>query len=484
LPACLERSARISPDGVSTVSAGKLAKSQALLRIFLAIAVLAPLSVSRAQEKAASTGEYVSRAEYDKLKSELETLKAQMAQVMKNQTQQPPTAQAERPSGDFKAVTATANEAASPKSEVSELRDELAKVKETAESSAPGTTKFLLTGYAFAGFEKREGESSTFTAGLAPIFLWELSDRLFFEGELTLELKDTETEVGLEYAQLTYLLNDYITVGAGKFLTPFDQFPERLHPPWINKLPDFPLVFNEDEGLVPFSQVGAQVLGGIPIGPTKLLYAVYVSNGPRLNTDAASAGSLQFDNFTDIDHDKAVGGRVGFLPLPELEIGYSIEYARMKASDASADHADLVLQGVDMSYIHDFDWIKGRIDARAEWVWSKVSNLTYDPDGSLGFGPLKFNNWRTGGYAQLAYRPYKIKLPVIDKLELVARYDRIDEPNEAPGAFDERRWTFGLNYWLGPSTVIKAAFETGHRSSSDDRDEDVTAYLLQAAMGF
>ena len=113
-----------------------------------------------------------------------------------------------------------------------------------------------------------------------------------------------------------------------------------------------------------------------------------------------------------------------------------------------------------------------------------MSNLTYDPDGSLGFGPLKFNNWRTGGYAQLAYRPSKIKLPVIDKLELVARYDRIDEPNEALGAFDERRWTFGLNYWLGPSTVIKAAFETGHRSSSDDRDEDVTAYLLQAAMGF
>ncbi len=462
---------------MTTFGLGKFGKSQALPRIFLAIAILASLSVGRAQENPASSGDYVSRAEYEKLKSELETLKAQMAQLIKNQTQQPPAASAEKPSGEFKAVT-------SPQSDVSELRDELAKVKEIAESSARGTTKFLLTGYAFAGFEKREGQPSTFNAGLAPIFLWELSDKLFFEGELELGLNDTETEVNLEYAQLTYLLNEYITVGAGKFLTPFDQFPERLHPAWINKLPDFPLVFNEDEGLVPFSQVGAQVLGAIPIGPTKLLYAVYVSNGPRLNTDADSAGSLQFDNFTDIDHDKAVGGRVGFLPLPELEIGYSIEYARMKATDASADHADLVLQGVDMSYIHDFDWIKGRIDARAEWVWSKVSNLTYDSDGSLGFGPLKSDNWRTGGYAQLAYRPSKIKLPVIDKLELVARYDRIDEPNEAPGAFDERRWTFGLNYWLGPSTVIKAAFETGHRSSSDNQDEDVTAYLLQAAMGF
>jgi len=105
----------------------------------------------------------------------------------------------------------------SPQSDVSELRDELAKVKEIAEIGAPGTTTLLLTGYAFPGFEKREGEPSTFNAGPAPIFLWELSDKMFFEGELELGLDDTETEVNLEYAQLTSLLNDYITAGAGKF---------------------------------------------------------------------------------------------------------------------------------------------------------------------------------------------------------------------------------------------------------------------------
>src|SRR5215831_15891147 len=99
--------------GVSTVRAGKCVKSQALPRIFLAIALLASLSVGRAEENAASTGDYVSRAEYEKLKGELETLKAQIAQLMKNQTQQPPASQAERPSSKFKVVT-------SPQSEVSE----------------------------------------------------------------------------------------------------------------------------------------------------------------------------------------------------------------------------------------------------------------------------------------------------------------------------------------------------------------------------
>ena len=104
---------RGSPDGVTTLGLGKFAKSRALPHIFLVIAILPSLSVGLAQNNAASTGDYVSRAEYEKLKSELETLNAQMAQLMKNQTQQPPASPAERPSSKFKAVT-------SPQSEVSE----------------------------------------------------------------------------------------------------------------------------------------------------------------------------------------------------------------------------------------------------------------------------------------------------------------------------------------------------------------------------
>ena len=210
---------------------------------------------------------YVSREEYEKLKSELDELKAQMAELVKSKTAPAPAAPAEGPSGEFKQVTANGT-ATAPSDEIAELRDELAKVKETAESTKPGLTRFLLTGYAFGGFTKREGEPSTFSAGFSPILLWQLSDRLFFEGELEIELENDETEIHLEYAHLTYLLNDYISVGIGKFLTPFVQFPDRLHPAWINKLPDFPLPFQEEGGLIGFSQVGAEVRGAIPLGPT------------------------------------------------------------------------------------------------------------------------------------------------------------------------------------------------------------------------
>ena len=454
------------------------------------------------QQQPPPSDKYVSREEYEKLKSELDEVKAQMAELMKNggpkpvaQTgtskvkrrspkhKTPEVASGEGPSGEGKSVIAGGTQQQSDT--IKELRDELTKVKETVESTAPGTTKFLLTGFAFGGFETGVGQHATFNAGFSPIFLWKLSDKLFFEGELELGLSDQQTDVNLEYAQLTYLLNDYMTVGIGKFLTPFDQFPARLHAAWINKLPDFPLAFNEDEGLVPFSQVGAQLLGAIPIGPTKLLYNAYVSNGPRLNTnDPDAAGSLEFDNFTDNDNNKAVGGRIGFLPIPELEVGYSILYEGVHASGASPNHADVLLQGVDASYAHDIDWLKGGIDLRAEWVWSSVSTLTYDPNGSLGFGPLTFDNERNGGYAQLAYRPYKIKVPIIENLEGVFRYDMLQEPNNAPGAFDEQRWTFGLNYWLGPSTVIKVAYEFGHRTDSGSGRKEVSTFLLQAAMGF
>lgn len=467
--------------------------------IVSAVAALLLSSASVYAQEAASApgaGSTVSREEYEKLRSELDELKAQMTELVKSKTQPPPARSAAEPSSLAEASAPAEGPADDPKSvdsksvsasasdEIEELRSELAQVKDAAAAVTPGTTRFLFTGYGFAGFTSREGEPSSFNAGFAPILLWKLSDKLFFEGELEIEQEGNETEVLLEYAHLTYLLNDYITVGVGKFLTPFGQFPDRLHAAWINKLPDFPLVYREEGGLVGFSQVGAQIRGGIQLGPTRLLYDFYVSNGPRLITDEhEEIGMLAFDNFTDLNNNKAVGGRIGFLPIPQLEVAYSVQASSVNAEETSRRDADVLLQGVDMSYSRDVDFLKGGIDLRAEWVWSRVSRLTYDPEGELGFGPITFNNRRNGGYAQLAYRPYKIKAPVIDKLEAVVRYDTLNTPSGAPEAFDEQRWTCGLNYWLGQSTVIKAAYQFGHRDGEEGR-ENVDSFLIQAAMGF
>lgn len=408
----------------------------------------------------------VSREEYDKLKQEFEDFRKQMLQTNHNRA----PAELDQETQDY----------------LESLQTEMDAVKQLAELSQPGLTKFLFTGYATAGFTDRGGENSSFDASFNPIFIWELNERLLFEGELELELTSTdegdETETELEYANASYLVNDYVTVGAGKFLTPFGIFSERLHPAWINKLPDAPLAYGHD-GLAPTSSIGAYVRGGVPVGESmKGNYAFYLSNGPELNTgddEPEEAGFLHFNNNQDSDNNKAFGGRVGLLPIPELEVGYSFQYSKVQPEDFT--EVDVVLHAVDVSYVRDSDALGGVIDARFEWVWSDVDDATYDADGSLGFGPTRFNNSRDGGYVQLAYRPSKNSNKIIKKLEGVVRYDWLNNPDGAPESFDEERYTLGLNYWLTPSTVVKTAYQIDNK---DNGASDEDAFLVQAAIGF
>ena len=402
---------------------------------------------------------YVTREEYEKLRGELDALRK-----------------------DVRA----ARDAAPTKEEVDQTVEEIERnlksVKGIADDLRLGTSKFLITGYAFAGFTDRQRGNSSFNAGFSPILLWKVSDRIFVEAEPEFEFETEDgagsTNVKLEYANINFFLNDYMTLRGGLFLTPFGQFSERLHPAWINKIPDFPLVFQEEGGLVPFSSLGFEVRGAVPVWSARFNYAVYVANGPGLITEGGEeAGRLNFDNFDDNNRDKAVGGRIGFLPLPELEIGYSVQAAEVGSGEFKGTRA--LLQAVDLSYVHDSEALHGVIDLRAEWVWSDVDKALYDPDGSLGFGPTSFSNKRNGGYVQLAYRPTRLA-GWVKNLEGVCRYDRLDQPKGAPGSFDEQRVTFGLNYWLGPSAVLKTAYQLDDREERGNRN----AFFLQAAVGF
>jgi hypothetical protein len=410
-------------------------------------------------------GGYVSRKEYEELKQEMLALKKELDSLKKEK------------------ATASTQNAEQPPPRTAGPSEESHKA--TAEPSAVpelpilGTTKFHIAGDAEATFEAQNRSISTFSASFNPIFLWELSPKLLFEGHVEFELSDNSTDVSLQYAQLTYLLNDYIILGAGEFLSPSNIFIERFHAQWINKLPDRPLaVF---DGILPESSLGAEVRGGFPIGPTRANYAFYVSNGPRLITnDPNAAGMLDFDNFTDNNDDKAVGGRVGFLPIPGIEVGYAFETAKPGDQGTTFAHVRSWLQSVDLNVNRDSDFLKGRIDLRAQYAWSKVDRAVYDPDGSLGFGPLSFSNKRDGGYVQVAYRPTKAEAEFLRNFEAVFRWDHVNQAPSGPGAIDEQRWTLGLDYWLGPVTAVKVAYEW----DSPHGQPNTNAVLLQAVTGF
>src|SRR5205823_4123719 len=435
--------------------------------------------VARAQEP--TTDGYVTRKEYEDLKAQLLAMKTELDAIKKEKaTQTQENAQGQ-------AIVESHKKVAPPESSQAQAGADTHKQVATeasppvveAEGSLLGTTKFLLAGWADGMFEARNGQASTFSASFDPIFLWELTPKILFDSRLEIDPSGGGTNVNLVNAQISYLLNDYMALGAGEFFSPSNVFVERFEPQWINKLPDRPLAIYH--GILPNISVGVQARGGFPIGSTRVDYAFYVSNGPVLNTfDARSAGTLDFNSYTDNNDNKAVGARVGFLPIPGVEVGYGFETSKPGFQGTTFSRLQALVQSVDLEVTRDSYLLKGRINLFAQYAWSHVDHAMYDPDGSLGFGPLAFTSKQDGGYAELAYRPTKLNNDVLRNLEMIFRWDHFSRDPSGLGDPEETRWTLGFNYWLSPSTVLKAAYEWDQPNGEPNRN----ALLIQTAMGF
>jgi hypothetical protein len=430
--------------------------------------------VARAQDTAGDG--YVTRKEYDELKAQLLAMKKEL-DALKNEKAAAP----KRESSESHTVAATAplQESLGSQAIPGAYKQVAPEIPLVQSEGLLGTTKFLIAGWAEGMFEARNGQVSTFSASFNPIFLWELTPKILFDSRLEIEPSSAGTNVNLVNAQLSYLLNDYITLGVGEFFSPSNVFVERFEPQWINKLPDRPLgVYH---GVLPNISVGAQVRGGFPIGPTRANYAFYVSNGPGLNTfDPRSAGTLDFNSYTDNNDNKAVGGRVGFLPVAGVEVGYGFETSKPGFQGTPFHDVQALVQSVDLEVTRDSDLLKGRVNVFAQYAWSHVDHAIYDPDGSLGFGPLPLTGKRDGGYAELAYRATKFDYDFLRNLEMIFRWDHLSRDPSGLGDPEETRWTLGLNYWLSPSTVLKAAYEWDQPNGQPNKN----ALLLQTAMGF
>lgn len=358
-------------------------------------------------------------------------------------------------------------------------------------AALPGSSRFLITGYGSAGFSYTRPtrnattrSRSVFRASLSPIFLWRVSERVFFEAEPEFELEDDETEIKLEYADAAITLNDYMVVRAGIFLTPLSHFTESLHPAWINKLPDAPLYAAEEGGIVPYSSVGAELRGAFPVGALKVAYAAFVANGPRLLTDdPEKAGTLSFDNFDGFNN-PTLGGRASIFLLPELELGGSGLWGRFGERGTSFSGVDGYLLAAFVNYLQDVEALAGTIDLHVEWVFSRLDSATFDPTGALGFGPVRFRNQRQGGYVQVAYRPTKVDVSVLKDLEVIFRYDWLNLPDDAPTRGHVQRYTGGIDYWVTSSVVLKVAYQLSEGRGAGQPATEVHAVLAQLGVGF
>ena len=162
------------------------------------------------------------------------------------------------------------------------------------------------------------GGQFTLTNIVSPVVLVPLGDRFLVESRAAFEANYTRQPDGsfggpvakeVEYLQLDYIANRYVTVTAGRFLTPFGIYNERLYPVWVRNLQNDPLILPIGAG----SSNGAMARGGFSVQPDLTLnYAVYFS--------AAST-------VTRFESDRAVGARFGiFLPRERIEIGASFQH--------------------------------------------------------------------------------------------------------------------------------------------------------------
>src|SRR6202049_1254422 len=382
------------------------------------------------------SSDYVSRTEYDKLKAEHEAMKQeheamkQELEALKTTVQQmakatAPAAQAEEPSAAKAAapegkqvVTTTPSQPVTPSTEAEAV---------PTETSGPlATPSFSIVGDAEVQFGKISHQHGAFMfADFAPIFLFRGGDRVLFEAGFDYTIQNNApgssgyaTTLNLSFATLDYIINDYITFVGGNMLLPLGTYSERSAG-WLNKFPDAPL----PRAVLPGNGVGVQLRGGIPLGEkgASLTYSGFVVNGPGSVDGSGNAGQLDLGGNVGLTSSGKIanlhggageGGRIAVFwpwkPTYDLEVGVSgmsspwDNASRRRYNALVADWALHVGPSVE---------IKG--EYMNTWVGTDNAG-TIDPDGW----------WIQAGYKLSGL---KLNVPYLDKLELVGRYDTVDD---------------------------------------------------------
>ena len=360
-------------------------------------------------------------------------------------------------------------------------------------SPQPGNSRFLLRGYSDATFMSNDEETTFGNARFIPVFLYKQSDKLFFEGELEFAMEDGEMEIAIEYANFYYSLASNVNFRAGKILVPFGIFFDRLHPSWINRLPTNPLGYGHD-GILPTSDLGAEIRGASYLGGMKFNYSVYVTNGPRIEDgegEAEEVGMIVHEPDEDNNNNKAIGGRIGLFPLRDqsLELGFSAQSAKLGNRDSELEDVGAFLYAFDWTYVRKVSFLSGVIDLKGQVNFINIDDQTYTVEEDTVTETYSFDNQSNSSFFQLGYRP-TFGNQFVKNLELVGRYSKLNTPEEAPWESESTQLTLGLNYWIDWRTAIKFAYQTesvsgGHAEDGEEEDHlDVNTFYIQWTLGF
>lgn len=332
-----------------------------------------------------------------------------------------------------------------------------------------------------------------FSASISPVILFGMGEDLLFESELEFGVSGPTTTTTLEYAQIDYLGFDKFQFIAGKFLLPFGVFGERLHPTWINKLPTMPLLFGHAHGgvadgaLLPvLSDAGLMARFVQPVGRSSLDFSFFVTQGPSLVTeDAVDDGHAAHSvvsasvvsaapghdgaepvltgaydvpqagfgvSFSDNNSNKMLGGRIGWVRAPGMEL-YLSGFHAMYDPGSYLDYQGLAVSAVAKRWGFDF--------------LGEVAYLRQEFETDVN----AFEYVTSPGYYVEASRRFGSFEPVVRWSQLLDA--EVDGSSVREGM---EQLAVGLNYWVFATVPLKAAYL--YDPEFDDR------VVVQWAFGF
>ena len=278
-----------------------------------------------------------------------------------------------------------------------------------------------------AGFlSSTQGGTNVLQPVLAPVLALPLGDHWLIESRA--DLREVYFQQGpggpytnegfttLEYLQLDYNANSHLTITAGRFLTPFNIYNERISPIWISKLQDAPYVAAIGTGQG-YSD-GFMLRGNL-----------FSTRNYAINYETYFSTLSTINKFTS---QRGAGYRVSvFIPGTRLEVGTS--YRR-------------TLQGTQFnSEGVDFTWepYQAPVQFRGEYAHSP-SGFGYWIQGSYRLSQIKGENSLIG------------RLEPVFRMQQFFRPELI--PNDSLPTTNAQQPTFGLNYYLPHEVRVNASY--------------------------
>jgi len=310
----------------------------------------------------------------------------------------------------------------------------------------------VLTGFVGLGNDFQSGQQQV-SPTFAPIVLVPFGDKWLVESELEIEGNythmtnqpwDNQWDKGVEYAQVDYLANRYVTVVGGRFLTPFGIFNERLHSGWIRNVQTAPYITAMEMS----DGTGGMLRGGVPVG-----------NFLKINYAASFSASV---NNSWVGSTRAAGERIGFFfPKARLELGTSFQ-RQLQDEHVNTFGADAI-------------WQSNRLplDVRAEYARNSIVGSGY---------------WVEGAYHMREAHFWK---PFMRKSQAEIRFEQFFLPSaatmggspsdmELPGS-NAKRVFAGWSYWIRPE--VRTNFAYG-REFIDSGDHNVWTVGLTYRFAF